>query len=1031
MSRRSRATRLWAVYGTVALACAGVAMALVLTSDHEDHPVATVFVGEVLGLSFVAAGLLGASRRPQNPTGRLLAFVGFMFFVGALGEANGSVAFTIGDALGAIWIAAFVHLLVAYPTGTVARGFDRRLVATAYGVALAYPVASLLAARRQSGCAKCPESAIFVSDSHGAATAVEIVGSVSAAAVMVATIVLLVRRWRGASAAYRHSMRHVLVTGAVAVGLFALDLGLEPVLPHAVELVLASAAAAAFVCVPFAFAFGLLRSRFAGAAVGRLVADLGPAPAPGRLRDELRAVLGDPTLDLAYWVRDPGAYVDFEGRPFDPDVHAAATIVDGETGRIAVLAHDPALLEERELLDAVVAAARLALENERLHAELRARLVELERERDFASILLNNAPAFLCVVDSDGRIVRFNQTLEEATPVTNAAVQDRFFWDVFAVYDEADEVRASFALAAVAGRSEPHEQTLAAADGSRRTVLWSEIVIPDEVGQMRYLLASGLDVTERKWQEQTEEALRRVATLVAAGPSESELFATVAEEVGRLFGAQSASTLRWDGDTVRVLGSWNAAGETVMQAGRVYEWGGDTVSARVVQTGVPARADSRAELETDTARRRWRELGIHATIGAPVVVDGRVWGIIIAARTHDDDPFPAGAERRLADFAALVSQAIANAEARREVAALAEEQAALRRVATLVAAGRSEAEVLQAVTREAGVLFGADGVNLVRWEGVLDEVIVIGSWSGGRDPIPPRSPYHPGPSGVTIRMLETGLPARGDESSPELGPRCVIAAPVIVNAILWGALVAMRGTDDPFPPGSEIRLRSFSDLIAQAIANARAQEELRASRARLVSTADEARQKLERNLHDGAQQRLVAVSISLRLALAKLSVLGGGVEESRSLLAAAADELTHAIDELRELARGIHPAILTDRGLGPALEALAGRAPLPVEVDHALEERLPPPVEAAAYYVVSESLANVAKYARASAVHVRVYRRHGVARVEVEDDGVGGADPGAGSGLRGLADRVEALDGRLGVDSAPDEGTRVWAEIPV
>jgi signal transduction histidine kinase len=438
--------------------------------------------------------------------------------------------------------------------------------------------------------------------------------------------------------------------------------------------------------------------------------------------------------------------------------------------------------------------------------------------------------------------------------------------------------------------------------------------------------------------------------------------------------------------------------------------------------------DSRQELETEVARARWEELGIHATIGAPVVVDGRVWGIMIAARTHED-PFPPDAEQHLADFAALVAQAIANAESRREVAALAEEQAALRRVATLVAAGRPEREVLDAVTREVGELFAADGVNLVRWEGVLDEVIVIGSWRGGKDPIPPRSPYHPGPEGVTIKVLETGVPTRGDESSPELGERCVIAAPVIVNARLWGALVAMRSPGDPFPSGAEIRLRSFSDLMAQSIANTLAQEELRASRARLVEAGDSARRKLERNLHDGAQQRLVAVSISLRLALAKLA--GPGINDARPLLASAADELTHAIDELRELARGIHPAILTDRGLGPALEALAGRAPLPVEVDHALEERLPPPVEAAAYYVVSESLANVAKYAQASAVHVRVCRRNGLALVEVEDDGVGGADPAGGSGLRGLADRVEALDGRLGVDSAPAAGTRIWAEIPL
>jgi PAS domain S-box-containing protein len=206
----------------------------------------------------------------------------------------------------------------------------------------------------------------------------------------------------------------------------------------------------------------------------------------------------------------------------------------------------------------------------------------------------------------------------------------------------------------------------------------------------------------------------------------------------------------------------------------------------------------------------------------------------------------------------------------------------------------------------------------------------------------------------------------------------------------------------------------------------RQEEELRHSRKRLVQAGDAERRRLERNLHDGAQQRLVSLSLALRLAQAKLQT---APEEASSLLGAASDELAQALEELRELARGIHPAVLSDRGLSAALEALAGRAPLPVDVDTP-EERLPPPVEAAAYYVVSEALTNVAKYAQASAVDVRVTRLNGRAVVEVADDGVGGADPLQGSGLRGLADRVEALDGRLHVESTPGRGTVVRAEIP-
>jgi PAS domain S-box-containing protein len=216
-------------------------------------------------------------------------------------------------------------------------------------------------------------------------------------------------------------------------------------------------------------------------------------------------------------------------------------------------------------------------------------------------------------------------------------------------------------------------------------------------------------------------------------------------------------------------------------------------------------------------------------------------------------------------------------------------------------------------------------------------------------------------------------------------------------------------------------------LIVRDITERKRQEdELRKSRVRLVGAGDEARRKLERNLHDGAQQRLVSLSLALRLAHARLK---DHPEEAERLLNGASEELAQALEELRELARGIHPAVLSERGLSAALEALAGRASLPVEVS-APSDRLPPAVEAAAYYVISEALANVGKYAQASSVEVNVSRLNGRAIIEVADDGVGGADPSRGTGLRGLADRVEALDGVLDVESAPGVGTRIRAEIP-
>jgi signal transduction histidine kinase len=525
-----------------------------------------------------------------------------------------------------------------------------------------------------------------------------------------------------------------------------------------------------------------------------------------------------------------------------------------------------------------------------------------------------------------------------------------------------------------------------------------------------------------------QAALRRIATLVAEGATEAELGAAVTHEIGRLFGAQRANTMRWDGDSIRIIGRWSTDTGPMETVGRVYPLGGDTISTRVVSTGAPARVDSAGDLQTDFAKERWAELGLQASIGAPILVDGEVWGVVMASRTEVDHPFPPGAEDRLRDFAALVAQAIVNAEARRETAALIAEQTALRRVAMLVAAGRPQTEVLAAVTSEAGPLFGAASVTLVRWEGVQDEVVVVTAWNHpDAVPVEPGSLYHPNPRGATLAVLETGIASRAEEWSPERGTCSVIAAPVIAAGSLLGALTASRPGSEPFPVGAEIRLRSFADLSSQSITNERAQAELRASRARIVHTADETRRRLERNLHDGAQQRLVSVSVALRLAAAALPA---SPEEARTLLKGATDELDEALEELRALARGLHPATLTKYGLGRALDALAGRSPLPVAVENEICERLAGPVEAALYYVASESLTNVVKYAQATNVTMRLRCAGDVAEIEVVDDGIGGADTTGGSGIRGLADRIEALDGRFGVDSPPGEGTRVWAEIP-
>jgi signal transduction histidine kinase len=369
------------------------------------------------------------------------------------------------------------------------------------------------------------------------------------------------------------------------------------------------------------------------------------------------------------------------------------------------------------------------------------------------------------------------------------------------------------------------------------------------------------------------------------------------------------------------------------------------------------------------------------------------------------------------------------------------EQAALHRVALAVASEARPEQIFDLVSEEVARVLGADTGNLVRYEPGRDgpEALIVGGWRKAVArgfPIGDRFPLEGTTSEITMK---TGHPARREHGDPGMAPwlademeemnvQSLIAAPITLTGRPWGAAVATLTAPNSFPPGAEERLSAFTRLVSLALANEEARGELAASRARLVSAGDEERRRLERNLHDGAQQRLVSVSVNLRLAQAKLTK--GEPGKAATLMSEAGDELGTALEELRELARGIHPAVLTERGLGPALNSLADRAPLPVSVDGLPEERLPDHVETAAYYVVSEALANVAKYARASSVDVRVDRRNGRAVIEVIDDGVGGANPRLGSGLHGLADRVEALDGHLRIHSPPGKGTVIRAEIP-
>jgi signal transduction histidine kinase len=399
-----------------------------------------------------------------------------------------------------------------------------------------------------------------------------------------------------------------------------------------------------------------------------------------------------------------------------------------------------------------------------------------------------------------------------------------------------------------------------------------------------------------------------------------------------------------------------------------------------------------------------------------------------------EEPLPADTEARLAGFTELVRTAIANAEARVELRGFAEEQAALRRVATLVARAAPPEAVLAAVTEEAARLLQAHHASMSRFE--PDGAMRVAAAWGSTFPIGTRVSL--GGRNVNTQVFETGRPARVDnyddatgaaaEGARTLGIRASVGVPISVEGRLWGVMFVASTRPEPLPPDTEARLAGFTELVGTAIANAEAQAALSASRTRIVVAADEARRRIERDLHDGAQQRLVALGFELRVAQSSLPV---ELPELRTQIGGIADEVTGVIDELREIARGIHPAILSEGGLGPALRTLARRAAVPVELDIRSDTRPARQIEVAAYYVVSEALTNAAKHAHASRAHVTVEQRDGLLHLSIRDDGVGGADPAGGTGLIGLRDRVQALGGSIDVSSPRAAGTTILAELPL
>jgi signal transduction histidine kinase len=509
-----------------------------------------------------------------------------------------------------------------------------------------------------------------------------------------------------------------------------------------------------------------------------------------------------------------------------------------------------------------------------------------------------------------------------------------------------------------------------------------------------------------------QAALRRVAELAAREAPAPDVLRAVADEAARLAGVQFSIVMRYEPDGGTELVALSGPPPTFSLGMRAPP-GGTNVAYLVWQTGQPARMD-----DLRRATGRWPETalasGFSASAAVPIKIRARLWGtILVVAR---DRPLPAGTEEHLLNFAELAGIAISGAEDRRELRTLAHEQGSLRRVAELVARGAALEQVFAAASGEASTLFEGSTATLVRFTDDGAGLVVAATGSGPR-----------GPSDADLDVVRrTGAPHRSgaaaDPTAPD--PQEIVTVPVTVEGEVWGAL-SVAAAGPPVPAGAERRLIPFADLVAAAIAAAQYRRELLASRARVLTTADETRRRVQRDVHDGAQQRLVHTIINLKLARdasADRVAVSGFVDE-------ALRSAEGANRELRDVVRGILPAALTRGGLRPGIESLVADLPLPVELRVDVP-RLPVGVETTAYFIVAEALTNVVKHAGAGSASVEVARQDGRLVIDVRDDGHGGADARKGTGLTGLHDRVAASDGRLTISSPPGQGTHVRALLP-
>ncbi|HEX9379227.1 MAG TPA: GAF domain-containing protein, partial [Gaiellaceae bacterium] len=468
-----------------------------------------------------------------------------------------------------------------------------------------------------------------------------------------------------------------------------------------------------------------------------------------------------------------------------------------------------------------------------------------------------------------------------------------------------------------------------------------------------------------------QAALGRVATLVAAGAAPEQVFAAVVGEVSSLLGLERIELVRYDGDNTGTVIA--ASGEHPFPAGSTWSLDDPSVMATVARTTRAARIDDYGALKGEIARVA-RRAGFQSAIGAPMTVEGRLWGVIIAIST-EPEPIPERSEARLGQFTDLVATAVANAEARHALERVAAEQATLRRIATLVAEGPQPEEIFAVVMEEVGRLFGTELTTVGRFED--DPPAFVGVALGkGMQGVEVGTSWALDDPLRAARVFQSGRSVRVDERLRErsaalahtlarLGVVSTVASPIMVEGRLWGAV--MVSSKGELPVDTEERLNKFTELVATAVANAESRSELAASRRRIVAASDETRRQIERDLHDGTQQRLVSLGLAVRAAEASLPPER---DDLRAQLSGVATGLVTAVEDLQEISRGIHPAILSKGGLAPALQSLAHRSAIPVDLDITADVRVEEPIEVAAYFVASEALANAAKHSEASRIDV-------------------------------------------------------------